>query len=259
MRTPKFNSYTRVNPYSGATFLNKKEFFKDRDPYEQFVVFNATFDNNTKGYDMANSVAPTFYAEAYISGYQANAFPYYLKYPLAAKLSSGYAILDGTNDRIVYTNNNYILGTSNFTIEMWTAPLNGGAGSSYGRLFLLGTDGTNGCFAIIRANNPNPLLIFAQTYSSGWSDVISTNSAPIYDNTWNHIAITRSGNTYRYYLNGIFVVETTNGTGNNLTGNTICLGTATTGASNFYNGKYRAVRITKKVRYNSNFIPEREF
>lgn len=247
---------------TGPVYLKKEEFSEEKDPYANYVVFqfDATISSNAK--DIASNVIPTYTGTYTIpQAVSRTIYPYVSKINKTSKKVSGFIYTDGNGDRVSWTNSKYVLGTSNFTIEFWTAPYNGGGGDAYGRLLLIGTDSANGCFAVIRANAPNPLTIFAQTYSGGWSNVIDTNSGTLPNDKWSHVAITRSGgNVYTMYINGVLANTVTNGTGNNLTGNTIYIGSGSTAGTNDYHGRYANFRITKGiVRYTSNFDPQISF
>lgn len=93
-------------------------------------------------------------------------------------------------------------------------------------------------------------------FSSGSAQTTITGVTAIAVNTWNHIAITRSGTTYRIFVNGVLDLETTNST--TLNQNTqwnIVIGGITWNTAGFGLPAYISnVRIVKgSVVYTSSF------
>jgi hypothetical protein len=75
-------------------------------------------------------------------------------------------------------------------------------------------------------------------------------------NTWHHVAICRSGNTFTGYVNGVSVLSLSSSISlNNSTGTNLLIGEYYVGGANL-NGYIDDLRITKGVaRYTSNFTP----
>ena len=74
-------------------------------------------------------------------------------------------------------------------------------------------------------------------------------------NTWNHIAVSRSGSSLKVFLNGISVISLTNSVNFSRGGALIGTVTETIGAYGI-NGYIDDLRVTKGVaRYTANFVP----
>jgi hypothetical protein len=128
------------------------------------------------------------------------------KYSTANVGGSGY--FDGTGDGLRYpvnTSSEFSLGTSDFTVEAFVYLLQSKE-NNIGAQTQTNAQARNGF--LVRIDSNNRLLIQASP-SSGAIAFTVTSTATLSLNTWNHIAVVRSGNTFTGYLNGIPVVTTT--------------------------------------------------
>ena len=153
---------------------------------------------------------------------------------------SGY--FNGTTDYITTaTSLNFGMGTGNFTIEAWIYPLVA-AGS------ILETTG-----GIQIGWNGTTAFGIAQR-GVAWR---VTGSAPVL-NTWNHIAIVRSGtgtNQIAVYMNGVIALGT-DGTDYASTTGTLTLGGTNPSGGNYYTGYISNVRVLKGITvYTGAFTP----
>ena len=76
--------------------------------------------------------------------------------------------------------------------------------------------------------------------------------------TWNHIAASYDGTTFRLYLNGSQLYSTTGTPSNSFDGCAFCVGAeldATNVAGNYFDGYITDVRIVKSALYTLNFTP----
>ena len=145
-------------------------------------------------------------------------------------------------------------GTSDFMIEAWIHPISlstrftildqRGAGNTNGTLFFVET---NGAIALeMRSSSP--------LYTGGNAAA----AASVVTGRWQHVAVSRQGNVYRFFLNGIMTGEFTNasGGGNYTFGNT----SARIGYTNDSNAAYAANGYVEELRryvggpvYTQNF------
>jgi len=158
---------------------------------------------------------------------------------------SGY--FDGSGDYLQSGNEaSLAIGTDNFTIELWANRLSG----TNNGLFQLGT--TAGGF---RQNDVNNLAL---AFASGGLTYYANNntyapSVTVNSNSWNHLALVRSGTTTTLYFNGVSVSSITDST--NYTGTYLVVGGYydTTYVWNGYISNFRIVKGT--AVYTANFTP----
>ena len=169
--------------------------------------------------------------------------------------------LDGNGDYVDLPQSTNQFVSDDFTIEFWFR-INSGAGSEtvglFGSYYTVG-----GGKGIIMASHPSyPSVYFQWMYGSGsgtdWAYLNKTQGTrtALSNNTWYHVAVTRSGNTWRLFLNGTQEDSVTQSDQMTDAGSTTRIGnygpsaTATDGL----NGYIEDLRITKGLaRYTSNF------
>jgi hypothetical protein len=109
-----------------------------------------------------------------------------------------------TQDRAVSFANttDFYLGTNDFTIEGWWYPTNLSVGY---QCFVAHSGDTgdqqNGWIIIMESNSTGPYFL-ATNGTGGWPVALSSNTNPN-QNSWNHIAVTRRGDIFRIFLNGV--------------------------------------------------------
>ena len=169
--------------------------------------------------------------------------------------------LDGNGDYVDLPQSTNQFVSDDFTIEFWFR-INSGAGSEtvglFGSYYTVG-----GGKGIIMASHPSyPSVYFQWMYGSGsgtdWAYLNKTQGTrtALSNNTWYHVAVTRSGSTWRLFLNGTQEDSVTQSDQMTDAGSTTRIGnygpsaTATDGL----NGYIEDLRITKGLaRYTSNF------
>ena len=167
-----------------------------------------------------------------------------------SKFGGASIAFDGTGDTLsVQANSAFEFGTGDFTWEAW--------------VYLNTLATVNGLYYYGNANN-NRLQILVQTNGSfsvyaeiGASFVDAASSASAVSvTTWTHLAATRSGNTFRCFVNGV-LSGTSTGALILPSGQTPVIGNAVTSNTNRnLNGYIDDLRITKGVaRYTANFAP----
>jgi hypothetical protein len=169
---------------------------------------------------------------------------------------------DGTGDWLTISEyRNFDFGTGDFTVEGWiymnSLPVN-----DYKQIVCFGTGPSAQrwiLFIDTRTSQSAPWLRFLSINSSGTVplDVPGAGSSGWSANTWYHVAVTRSGNTFKLFKDGIQ-------NGATVTNSGACPATASTGLLYVgaevgggyanWNGYIDDLRITKGyARYTSNF------
>ncbi len=172
------------------------------------------------------------------------------------KFTGGSMYFDGTGDRLVLpASPNLTFGTSDFTIEMWVNSATQASNSA--RIMGNGAGGSWGAnkwiFTSTTAGNPNKYTFQFWNYNSGGSDLL-VSSSTANNSTWTHVAITRSGSTFRMFVNG--TLEATQTSANSLDGSSsVYLEIGRSGLTGEdWAGYINDLRITKGyARYTANF------
>jgi len=163
----------------------------------------------------------------------------------------------GTSSRSFAQSNSYItanhpdlaLGTGNLTIESWVkySVLNSNSG-----WFMVDTGGLSNEKGQLNISRRSDMVIQGSPTIPQIS--VSGTFTPI--NTWHHLALTRSGNTFTFWANGVARGSTTSTSTVDLTGTFWTIG-AYYSSSNCWNGLIDSFRITKGIaRYTTSFNPE---
>ena len=153
----------------------------------------------------------------------------------------GVLAFDGAGDYITTSADSaFQLGTGDFTVEFWARP---SASNDNDGVFTFGTSSSS--LAVYILNNSWRIA----TSGSGGIQV-----AAAILNTWQHVAVTRSGTSLRFFLNGIQSGLTISNS-TNFVDNQLNIGYYFN--TNFaYNGFIDEFRLTKSLaRYTSNFTP----
>lgn len=175
-------------------------------------------------------------------------------------------LMDGAGDAILYAHSADMHLTGDFTIEFWFFPVShtiptysfplckgGGGGIAYAS-YEVAYDAQYLTFAASSANT---------SYDIGGENNATGRIGSPTTGAWNHVAITRSGNVYRGFLNGVQgYTQTLALTPYDSSPRGLCVGAnfTTTWGSGIptysIDGQMREVRITKgAARYTANFTP----
>lgn len=180
------------------------------------------------------------------------------------KFSTSSAVyFDGAGDAIEvtpgYDDPRYKFGTEDFTIEMWLYATNLTSARTIGGLIKYNSSGGRNV----------PYFYTSGTTLYYWTDGTNriTGTSALTLNTWHHVAVTRSGNDHKMFVDGTQVGSTWNNAADYVQGrpswgnyyNTE--DNLYTGASNQFSGYIQDLRITKGyARYTANFTaPTAEF
>ena len=163
------------------------------------------------------------------------------------------AVFDGNLDFLsVSHGGDLILGTNNFTFEMWFRPT---ARSTQYPMLLTNTAGwASNTFQLHdRHDAANTKITFwIHNFNSG--SPLLTSSTSISNGTWYHLAIVRNGTSFKMYVNGTEEASATSSVNiDGSTGSTYYAGGRVSSATESYNGYIDELRISNSARYNANF------
>jgi hypothetical protein len=159
---------------------------------------------------------------------------------------------DGSGDILNFTPS-FSLGSNDFTIEMWIKPEGSAVDASALDTFFWLESGTSDFIAIRIDNSGNEGLEF-RVYKSGTQVLLSQGSDYTNANEWVHVAATKNGSTYNFFVNGTSVGTATYATSlTSYTGGHIG---GWSSVSQDYIGYVSNVRIVNGTAlYTSNFTP----
>lgn len=216
---------TLYKPYNYDPFLDKVS-----------LLLHFDGDNNSTAFkdSSVNNVLTTAFGNASISTIQS-------KYGG----SSGY--FDGTGDYLEISHNDILYLNSDFTIEFWVYSL---AWSSINSI--LSKRLTDNEYVVTITSGGLNYSIWNS--SNTYTNIISTGSLSL--NTWYHIAITKSGTTYRAFIDGVLSQTTINSTLHAEKNVPLQIGGHSEYTNRYHNGYIDDLRITKGVaRYTADFTP----
>jgi len=159
--------------------------------------------------------------------------------------SLGSTYFDGTGDYLSVSDNAAFDFTGNFTMEAWVYP---NAISANNGIVAQWTSSLNFIFKIVTSGRP-----YFAAYP-GSTVVTQGTTTAVVVNTWNHIAVTRSGSTIRLFVNGILDATTGTVSGTISGGNPVTIGSV--GTAEYLNGYISNLRIVNGTAvYTANFTP----
>ncbi len=172
------------------------------------------------------------------------------------KFGTGGLYFDGSGDYLhIQPSDLLTLGTGNFTVEFWVKAQNQSAFYPTAIGSAAGAWGSGAySFQIDHQSYANKLSL----YANGNESPILVSATNVCDDAWHHCAVTRKGNTWRCFIDG--VLEATNTTRTDFLGSST-LATRIgfdnwNGANGYFLGYLDDLRITKGVaRYTANFTP----
>lgn len=179
----------------------------------------------------SNALSVTAYGNAAISTAQA-------KFDQAA-------YFDGTGDYLSIPRSSLFLFAGDFTVELWYYET---SRSDYSTVLDIGSFGNVGIMFRTGSANPGLFVNFSRINPIG---------TPIGSvNTWNHVAMVRSGTTITGYVNGTSVgTLTDSSTVGASAGESIHVGNSVDAFGRYFTGYVDELRISKFARYLSSFTP----
>lgn len=169
-----------------------------------------------------------------------------------SKFGGASAQFDGTGDKLTVPYATSInLSTGDFTLECWVRFAL--AGSSWSASTLLEQPGNSGASQwLLFADAPGgpyyTLQFFATNTSEGQIAAL-THSAQLFKDIWYHVAVTRSGSTWRLFVDGASPASASSSA-------TLKTTAAAFACADGHNGWIDDIRITKGVaRYTAAFTP----
>ena len=221
---------TLVDPYLGSTSL----------------LMPMEGPNNSTGFfDRADRLPVTTYGNAKISNAQ-------YKWGLTS------AFFDGSGDGLtVPTSDSFDFGTGDFTIELW---VNATTWSGADRSIITKgwASGSFGAWLIYYDTTGNRIVFYSSSNGTSWdiANAVTVLSAP-QTGKWYHLAVTRSGTTFRTYVDGAQTNTFTSSASLVVNAaHNIGVGADRTGTGFGFPGYIDDLRIVKgHARYTTNFTP----
>lgn len=182
-------------------------------------------------------------------------------------LTNNGVVLDNDNvcvgSKSAYFNNNsYIKSnipkavfTNDFTIDFWMKPLK----KSTHHTVLTVAQPSASCaygFVIYILNNNNKIRITYGNGTGNWSNSQMYSIENVEYNVWQHVALTKKGNTIYGFFNGKLIGSATQSTFYQNT-DYILIGSCSAGESSFFNGYMDEFHISSECKWTSDFIPMR--
>ena len=239
MKLPKLTNLSVTDATVGDAHFPKVEALL---PFNGTNGATSTTDSSDRGHTV------TFGGDAEISTAQ-------------SKFGGSSLSLDGNGDYVDLPQATNQLVSEDFTIEFWFR-INSGAGSETVGLFGSYYTTPSGKGWIMATSATYTSVYFQWMYGSGtgtdWAYLNRTQGTrtALSNNTWYHVAVTRSGSTWRLFLNGTQEDSVTQSDQLTDSGSTTRLGNygPSATASHGLNGYIEDFRITRGVaRYTSNF------
>jgi hypothetical protein len=179
-------------------------------------------------------------------------------YPTAAytpQTIGGSGFFDGTTDYLSVPASSQFLPGANtdFTFEAWVY-LTATPSAQGAQVVGTGEYGTNSDWNITINSSRQPFFFF-NVLPTGFS---ITSSTAINLNSWNHIAVTRSGtgaNNLKMFLNGVNVAQASRNDTMDYTGNNLSIGADENGDEAVFTGYISGLRLINGTGYTSISVP----
>ena len=168
------------------------------------------------------------------------------------KYGTGSLLFDGNDYLLAPTTPNMNFGSGDFTIEAWV--YRSTESGTPNNIFQKGLTGSSNFQLNLSINASNQLFSYYSTDGSSIT-AIGTTSTTIPQYTWTHVAVSRNGSTWRYFINGTLQTTTTAAVTLFTGAGLVSVGANPEGNSGFY-GYIDDLRVTKGyARYTATFTP----
>lgn len=171
----------------------------------------------------------------------------------ATNVSSGY--FDGSGDYLSISSNTlFNFSTGDFTLETYyNSAVSLTTGNTLNDRFFFSASGSGGLFFGISTGSA--IEVGIGRTGIAWDNRVAITITP---NTWNHIAVTRTSGTVRFWLNGVQLgTSFTNTTSYNLSTTSLNIGSQ--GSAYYWNGWLALARASNIARYTTNFTPSTSY
>jgi hypothetical protein len=235
---------------SNGTGMNSLDnrYYLNGSPANAYVADDTVLLLNFEGVDGSTSVTDSSGRNHSVSTYESPQIS-----SANFKFGGSSLALDGASCLEVSPNSDFKLGNLDFTVETW-AYVTGGTPT------IMRLDAGDGTGEGLLFGHGQPLTVGASTQKDVWN-ILSGNPATLTDmalNQWKHVAITRKGNIWKGFVDGVEQFSTT-ATGplyQSSGAPTVRIGAANSGCGYAMSGYLDDVRITKgRAIYASNFTP----
>lgn len=168
---------------------------------------------------------------------------------------------DSVGDRLTVSSSDFAVGTGDFTVELWMYSFDV-ARKPYGAGLLQLSDAAGGL-----KTSYNTGITLAYGVNAGLNALDGgvgvyvgnvglgiTSGPPVFvNNTWHHVAVTRSAGIARVFVAGTQIGSSVSAPGS-ITGQNLCIG-GYFDTSYLHNGYIDEIRFSRVARYTSNFTP----
>jgi hypothetical protein len=196
---------------------------------------NRFIDNSSNAYALTVGGTPSVQAFS----------PFAPTAPYSAATVGGSGYYDGSGDYLQIANSSALTPSGNFTIEFWAYALTAAGVQEWyskGYGIQIYVSGSNWGAALSSGNNSTYFFITAVT--------------PVIPNTWTHLALTRNGNDYRFFINGVLSGSTSSSSAPSTSTDPLRLGEWSVSTGYPITGYMSSVRyIDGTALYTSNFTP----
>jgi len=170
-----------------------------------------------------------------------------------SKFGASSLLLDGNSDYVnISAHSGFDFGTGDFTVECWVYAE---TTSAYYPSFFSSVTGWSSGAACHRYDNSGQSNKFSLHF---WpSDPFLSTTNTFSHDTWYHYALTRSGNTWRMFIDGVQEASGTNSGSYNMGLGGLRVGQSVwDGANGYFKGNVDDIKLTKGIaRYTSAFTP----